>query len=143
MNNTLDYEKLLKVAEEGASKKNWTEMALASCDVSKLLTKFADHSKPEDLARKIEDETYLQNALRELKLAKALDLMDHMAYAYKHSMKAFRTIESLVKLRQDQDAVTHKQYINILAPFYYKVGDFLATFIELNTDEFGNIKPLP
>jgi len=69
--------------------------------------------------------------------------MDHTAYAYKHSMKAFRTIESLVTLRQDQNATLHKEYINILAPFYYKVGDFLATFIELNTDEFGNIKPLP
>jgi hypothetical protein len=31
----------------------------------------------------------------------------------------------------------------LLAPFYYKLGDCLATFIELNTDEFGNVKPLP
>ena len=31
----------------------------------------------------------------------------------------------------------------MLAPFYYKLGDYLTTFIELNTDEFGNVKPLP
>jgi hypothetical protein len=31
----------------------------------------------------------------------------------------------------------------VLAPFYYKVGDLLAVFIELNTDEFGNVKPMP
>jgi len=29
-----------------------------------------------------------------------------------------------------------------LAPFYYKLGDAIATFVELNTDEFGNVKPL-
>lgn len=30
----------------------------------------------------------------------------------------------------------------LLAPFYFKLGDSIATFIELNTDEFGNVKPL-
>lgn len=30
----------------------------------------------------------------------------------------------------------------LLAPFYYKLGDSIATFIECNTDEFGNVKPL-
>ena len=33
--------------------------------------------------------------------------------------------------------------MNLLSPFYFKLGDYLATFIELNTDEFGNVKPLP
>lgn len=36
-----------------------------------------------------------------------------------------------------------EDYLCLLAPFYFKIGDFLATFIELNTDEFGNVKPLP
>jgi len=30
----------------------------------------------------------------------------------------------------------------LLAPFYFKLGDSIATFIECNTDEFGNVKPL-
>lgn len=29
-----------------------------------------------------------------------------------------------------------------MAPFYFKLGDALVTFIELNTDEFGNVKAL-
>ena len=31
----------------------------------------------------------------------------------------------------------------MLAPFYFKLGDYLATFIENNTDEFGNVQKLP
>lgn len=49
-------------------------------------------------------------------------------------------MDTLVKLRIEQG---DPAYVNLLAPFYYKLGDYLATFIELNTDEFGNIKPLP
>ena len=30
----------------------------------------------------------------------------------------------------------------LLAPFYFKLGDSIATFVECNTDEFGNVKPL-
>jgi hypothetical protein len=30
-----------------------------------------------------------------------------------------------------------------LAPFLFKLGDYLAVFVELNTDEFGNVKQLP
>ena len=30
----------------------------------------------------------------------------------------------------------------MLAPFYYKVGDSLANYIELNTNEVGALKPL-
>jgi hypothetical protein len=46
-----------------------------------------------------------------------------------------------VKERKDQPE-TSKWYVMLLAPFYYKLGDSIATFIECNTDEFGNVKPL-
>jgi len=65
--------------------------------------------------------------------------MDQAALAYKHGMKAVKTIDTLVTLRKEQG----HDYQLMLAPFYFKLGDYLATFIELNTDEFGNVKPLP
>jgi hypothetical protein len=91
------------------------------------------------MPKQIEDETYLQSATNDLKLAKAFDKMDNATLAYKHGMKAFKTIDALVQLRKGQGS----DYQIILAPFYYKAGDYLATFIELNSDEFGNVKPLP
>lgn len=33
-------------------------------------------------------------------------------------------------------------YECLLAPFYFKLGDFLLTYIMLNTDEMGQIKPM-
>ena len=32
-------------------------------------------------------------------------------------------------------------YESILAPFYFRAGEHLATYIMMNTDEFGNVKP--
>jgi hypothetical protein len=93
-----------------------------------------------ETAQKVEDETYLQNTLRDLKLAKALDLMDQVGFAYKHARKALFTMEQLVNLRKEQG---RDSYSVLLAPLHYKIGDFLATYVELNTDEFGNVKPLP
>lgn len=49
-------------------------------------------------------------------------------------------MDQLVNLRKEQGA---QDYMTLLAPFYFRLGDYLATFIELNTDEFGNVKPLP
>ena len=45
-------------------------------------------------------------------------------------------MEVLIQLRK-------QEYTCLLAPFYFRCGDYLATFIELNTDEFGNVKQLP
>jgi hypothetical protein len=36
----------------------------------------------------------------------------------------------------------YPEYQVLLAPFYFKVGDGLATYIELNTNEVGALKPL-
>lgn len=69
--------------------------------------------------------------------------MDFAHYAYKHALKAFRTMEALHNLRKGQNESSAQGYANLLSPFYFKLGDYLATFIELNTDEFGNVKPLP
>lgn len=110
-------------------------MTLSSTPLTEVLKKV----QSQDVAKKIEDETYLQNASNDLKLAKAFDRMDQAALAYKHGMKAVKTIDTLVTLRKEQGY----DYQLMLAPFYFKLGDYLATFIELNTDEFGNVKPLP
>ena len=33
-------------------------------------------------------------------------------------------------------------YEPLLAPFYFKLGDFLLTYMMLNTDELGQVKPM-
>ena len=76
-----------------------------------------------------------------LKIAKALDQLNNFTLSYKYSAKAFKIIDTLVKERKEQPDAS-RWYILLLAPFYYKLGDSIATFIECNTDEFGNVKPL-
>ena len=76
-----------------------------------------------------------------LKIAKALDQLDNLTLSYKYCAKAFKIIDTLVKERKEQPE-TSKWYVMLLAPFYFKLGDSIATFIECNTDEFGNVKPL-
>lgn len=51
-------------------------------------------------------------------------------------------MDKLVTERQEAQSSSSKLYQIILAPFYYKFGDSITTFIELNTDEFGNVKTL-
>ena len=50
-------------------------------------------------------------------------------------------MDSLVCLRKEQGLGS--DYCVLLAPFLFKLGDYLAVFVELNTDEFGNVKQLP
>ena len=61
--------------------------------------------------------------------------------AYQKAEKAFFTLEKLIKLRKDQES-NKVQYEVLMAPLYYKIGDYLATYILINTDEFGNVRPL-
>lgn len=61
--------------------------------------------------------------------------------AYQKAEKAFFTLEKLIKLRKEQEQI-NVQYEVLLAPFYYKIGDYLATYVLINTDEFGNVRPL-
>ena len=93
---------------------------------------------------KIEDQTYIDNALKSLQLAKAYDLLDHAEKAFHESCKGLNTLDKLVKLRKEQalsEKVRNVSYDSLLAPFYFKAGDFLATYIMLNTDELGTVKP--
>ena len=54
-------------------------------------------------------------------------------------------MDKLVALRSEQAATTENlrnvSYQSLLAPFYYKAGDFLSNYIQLNTDELGTVKP--
>lgn len=111
-------------------------MAICCAPLTEILSSINTQS---EINIKVEDETYLSNAIRDLKLAKAFDFLEQLALSFKHAGKAFKTIDSLVALRKSQGM----NYEALLAPFYYKLGDYLASFIELNTDEFGNVKPLP
>jgi hypothetical protein len=100
---TIDYTKLVPLAEALASKRNWSEMALASTPITELM-----NSLKAETAQRIEDETYMRNALNDLKLAKALDQMDFAHYAFKHALKAYRTVETLCNLRKEQNS--NEQY---------------------------------
>ncbi len=78
-----------------------------------------------------------------LKLAKAFDIiLADAQLSYKYCAKAFKIMDKLVTERQEAQPTSSKLYQIILAPFYYKFGDSITTFIELNTDEFGNVKTL-
>lgn len=55
-----------------------------------------------------------------------------------HTRKAMKIIEQLYTLRKDQ----YPEYQVLQAPFYFKVGDSIASYIECNTDEMNNLKPL-
>ena len=92
-------------------------------------------------AKLIEDSTYLKNALDRLKLSKAFDFLGQPTLAHKYALRAFKIMDQLAKLRKDQSE-NENNYDVILAPFYYKLGDTLSMYIEVNTDEFGNIQAL-
>jgi len=47
-------------------------------------------------------------------------------------------VEELVKLRQGD----FPEYQILLAPFSFRVGDFLAEYVSCNLDEMGQMKPL-
>ena len=64
-----------EMAEAMAEQKNWSSMNLLSVDIDAILTSIGQAEL--GVATKIEDQTYIDNALRHLQLAKAFDLMDH------------------------------------------------------------------
>ena len=77
-------------------------------------------------------------------MAKAYDLLDLSEKAFHESTSALRTMDKLVALRKDQassEKVRNVNYESLLAPFYFRTGDFLATYIMLNTDELGTVRP--
>jgi hypothetical protein len=116
-------------------------MALASAPLTQILALANGGENCPDIPRKINDQAYLDNAIRLLKIAKALDQLNNFTLSYKYCAKAFKIIDTLVKERKEQPEAS-KWYMLLLAPFYFKLGDSIATFIECNTDEFGNVKAL-
>ena len=53
-------------------------------------------------------------------------------------------MDKLVALRKEQslsDKVRNVNYESLLAPFYYKAGDLLTIYIQMNTDELGTVRP--
>lgn len=98
-------------------------------------------SKLVSVANQIEDQTYIDNALTMLRLSKAFDLLGEFEKAYLKATKASETMEQLIKIRKEQrdkdPNLPEIDYSTLMAPFYYRVGDVLATYIEVNTNELG------
>jgi hypothetical protein len=72
-------------------------MAISCAPLTEILSSINSTS---EITVKVEDETYLANAIKDLKLAKAFEQIDMVALSFKHAGKAFRTIDSLVSLRK-------------------------------------------
>lgn len=125
------------MAQALAQSKNWSSMNLLSVNIDSLLTTIGQAELAKET--KIEDQTYIDNALGHMQLAKAFDLLDQSEQAYHKGSKALRTIEKLTTLRKEQGSAVN--YESLLAPFYYKTGEFLVTYILLNTDELGTVRP--
>jgi hypothetical protein len=76
--------------------------------------------------------------------------------AHNKARAASKTIEKLVRLRKEQAQSDGKNlpegvdqmflskidYDSLTAPFLYRLGDTLASYIEYNTDTFNNLKPI-
>ena len=116
---------------------NWSSMNLISVNINELMKCILSTSKV-DQSLQVEDQTYLNNALEHAKIAKQFDLAGYLEMSIFHFRKAAKIIDSLYLLRRDKC----QEYQVLLAPFYFKVGDSLANFVELNTNEMNQLKPL-
>jgi hypothetical protein len=112
-------------------------MNLISCDLIKLMREMLMVSQV-DSSLQTEDNTYISNALTHCKLAKQFKLMGQYELNIFHFRKAAKIIDQLYMTRKEK----YPEYQIMLAPFYFKVGDSLANYIELNTNEMGALKPL-
>ena len=112
-------------------------MNMLSVNLDSLLQEIGQTEQP--VTTKIEDQTYIDNALRMMQVSKGLDLQDEAEKAFHKGFKAFKLVEKLVVLRKEQQCKIG--YDTLLAPFYFKIGDLLATYILLNQNEMGQIKP--
>lgn len=55
-----------------------------------------------------------------------------------HVRKAAKIIDQLYLVRKEK----FPEYQVILAPFYFKIGDALSSYVECNLDEMNQLKPL-
>ena len=81
---------------------------------------------------------YLSNALEQMKMAKQYDQGGVLEMAIFHTRKAIKIMEQLHVLRKDN----YPEYQVLLAPFYYKIGESLVSYIECNMNEMNQLKPL-
>ena len=85
-----------------------------------------------------EDLTYISNATDHARKAKVFELASQSELSIFHYQKASTIIDQLFVTRKDK----YEDYQILLAPFYFKIGDALATYVELNLDEMNQLKPL-
>lgn len=106
-------------------------LSVELADLMALLPQVSD-------ALRVEDQTHISNALTHCKLAKQFKLMGQYENSIFYFRKAAKIIEQLHDVRKDG----YPEYQVLLAPFYFRIGDALATYVELNTNEMGALKPL-
>ena len=116
---------------------SWSSMNLLSCDLTSLMKQILLVSQV-DQSLQTEDNTYISNSLTHCKLGKQFKLMGQYEMSIFHFRKAAKIIDQLYMTRKEK----YPEYQVLLAPFYFKVGDSLANYIELNTNEVGALKPL-
>ena len=89
-----------------------------------------------------------------MRLCKAYDYLFLFEKAHNKARKAAKIMDKLVILRRSQAKgeqplpesvdpllIQKVDYDVLTAPFLYKLGDTLASYIETNTDELNNMKP--
>ena len=74
-------------------------MNLLSVDISQILKAIGQVDLP--METKIEDQTYIDNALGFVQIAKAYDLLDYAEKACHESERALNTMDKLVALRKE------------------------------------------
>lgn len=106
-------------------------MNLMSLDIGELLKHLGADKQD---AKEQED---LLQAVANLRLSKEFDLQDKFEMAIFHVRRASRFASKYYKKCSDQE----KMQI-VLAPFYYRLGCALGTYVECNVNEMNHLKPL-
>ena len=81
---------------------------------------------------------YLEPMYYHIKKARQLEYIMQYEYSIYYYNLALRKVEELYNERKDKFPV----YQALLAPFYFKLGYSLASYVELNTDKDDNLKEL-
>ena len=119
------------------AKPTWSSMALLSINLPELMKEIISHGKTPQTFQS-EDMAYISNALEQQKIAKQFDQAGMLEMAIHHTRKAVKIIEQLHSLRKD----SYPEYQVLMAPFYYKQGELLVSYIECNMNEMNQLKPL-
>ena len=110
---------------------------MLSLDLAEIMKNIIETSKI-PASNENEDPTYISNALDHARKAKIFDLASQFELSIFHLQKASKIIDQLFVTRKEK----YQDYQILLAPFYYKIGDAIATYVELNMNEMNVLKPL-